>query len=526
MRRNQLRGERQASFSLAFHPQECAYYALLSFRMKRSVFFALAFPFLFLQCSEAQRLPAGDLPSTPGVDWKPSNTRDYQAELKSSPRQYPAIDPAKAYALYELVDIAEEQNPVTRIAWDRLKQQAADLGVANSALYPTLAINVPAVQERSFLVFPNKLLPVLGADSERMDVTTVNPVLRLNYLIFDFGGRRGSIDAAKARLFSVGTDLNETHEQIALQVTTSYYGVLSAKGLVDAARASLRDAETSEKSVQDQVNNGIATLPNLLNAKAQLQQATYNLENAEGTEEIATSTLAQNVGLNPTAILKVRDMGEMPQRSELEDSVEGLIDRALAQRPDLLAQVGQIRAADAEIKVARSALYPTVQIQAQGGYDSMRTMTNAGAAPYIHQGNWQGQLSLNWTIFDARRRRYRVIEAETQKRAAQEQLNSLRDVATNQVWSSYISSKVAFRRLDTSKVLLHAAQISYDAASASFKQGLATYVDVVTAEQALAQARNEEVQAEAQVYTDLARLAYRTGDLLGSRFLQANRNEK
>ena len=156
----------------------------------------------------------------------------------------------------------------------------------------------------------------------------------------------------------------------------------------------------------------------------------------------------------------------------------------------------------------------------------MRTATNAGPTPYIHQGNWQGEVSLNWTIFDARRRRYQIIQAETQKRIAQEKLNSLRDAATNQVWSSYIASKVAFRRLDTSKVLLQAAQTSYDAASASFKQGLATYVDVVTAEQALAQARDEEVQAEAQVFKDLAQLAYRTGDLLESKFLQNNRNAK
>lgn len=494
--------------------------------MKRFVLAAFALPFLFLQSIQAQDLPVKDLPSSPSIDWKPADTQNYRAYLKSTPRKYPPIDPKKTYALFELIDIAEEQNPATRAAWNRLKQQAASLGVAESALYPTLAINVPAIQDRSFIVFPEVLLPKLGADSERADTTIVNPVLRLNYLIFDFGGRRGAIDAAKANLFSAGTALNETHEQVALAVTTNYYKVLSAKGLVDAARASLQDAETLEKSVQDQLNHGLATLPNLLNAKAQQQQAEYNMENAEGTEEIATSTLAQQVGLSPTADLHIKDISEMPQRSELEDSVEKLISRALAQRPDLLEEVGQIRAADAEIKTAHSALYPTLNFQAQGGYDSMRTATNAGPAPYIHQGNWQGQLSLNWTIFDARRRRYRVIEAETKKREAQEKLNSLRDAAANQVWSSYISSKVAFRRLDTSKVLLHAAQVSYDAASASFKQGLATYVDVVTAEQSLAQARNEEVQAEAQVLSDLAQLAYRTGDLLGSRFLQANRNEK
>lgn len=494
--------------------------------MKRLVFVVFAWPFLSAPCANAQHLPTKDIPASPGAEWKPANRGEYQADLKQNPRKYPTIEPDKAYALYELIDIAEEQNPATHAAWDRLKLQAARLGVANSALVPTLAINVPFEQTREFIVFPNVLLPVLGADSERADVTVVNPVLRLNYLLFDFGGRRGKIDAAKAELFSAGSELNDTHEQVALNVTNAYYSVLSESGLVDAARASLQDAETSEKSVQDQVNNGIATLPNLLNAKAQLQQAVYTLENAEGAEEIATSTLAQAVGLNPTASLKIQNIKQAPQRSELEDSVDKLIYRALQQRPDLLAQVGEIRTADAEIKSARSELYPKVEVQAQGGYDSMRTVTNAGPAPYIHQGNWQGEVSLSWTVFDAQRRRYQIIQAETQKRIAQERLNSIRDATTNQVWSSYIASKVAFRRLDTSKVLLQAAQTSYDAASASFKQGLATYVDVVTAEQALAQARNEEVQAEAQVLKDLAQLAYRTGDLLGSKFLQANRNAK
>ena len=214
----------------------------------------------------------------------------------------------------------------------------------------------------------------------------------------------------------------------------------------------------------------------------------------------------------------------MPQRSELEDSAEQLIDRALQQRPDLLEAVGQIRAADAQIQVARSALYPHVNVQAQGGYDSFRTATSGGPAPYIHQGDWSGQVSFTWTVFDARRRRYQIIQAESQKRAAQQQLNSARDQASNQGWSTYVAAKVAFRRLETSKSLLSSAQTSYDAAQASFAQGLATYIDVLNAEQALAQARSEQVQAESQVLSQLAQLAFQTGDLLGSRFLKANRN--
>lgn len=222
---------------------------------------------------------------------------------------------------------------MTRIAWEQLKQQAANLGIARSALYPTLAINVPAMTARQFVVFPEKVFPVLGADSERLDVTTVNPVVALNYLLFDFGGRRGSIDAAKASLFTAGTALNDTHEQVAIGVTTNYYRVVSSKGLVDAARASLKDAQSTEQQVHDQLNHGLATLPNFLNAQAQEQQAEYNLKNAEGNEEIATSALAQSAGLNPAVPVMVKDISEMPERSELEASVEKLINRALVQRP-------------------------------------------------------------------------------------------------------------------------------------------------------------------------------------------------
>ena len=467
----------------------------------------------------------GQLPASPSADWKPAATEDYAAGLRNNPRHYFATDPNKTYALYELIDLAEERNPKSRGAWEQVKQQAAKLGIARSALYPTLAINVAAIQAREFVPFPS-LAKGFPSGVIRQDVTTANPLLTLNYLLLDFGERRGNIEAAEANLFVAGTTLNDTHEQIALSVTTSYYKVLSSKGLVEAARASLKDAETTELQVREQLSHGLATLPNYLNAQAQREQAAYNLENATGNEETALSDLEAGVGLKPASALLVKSISAMPGRNELEDSAEHLIDRALLQRPDLLEAVGQIRAADAEIKVARSALYPSVTFQADGGYDSLRTQTNFGPAPYLHAPNWRGEVSLNWTVFDGRRRRYQVIQAESAKRSAQAQLNSARDQAANQVWSAYVAAKVAFRRLDTSKTLLAAAQTSYDAAGASFAQGLATYTDVLNAEQSLAQARSEQVQAQSQVLSGLAQLAYQTGDLLGSRFLHANRNTK
>src|SRR5580698_2190019 len=62
-------------------------------------------------------------------------------QLKVPPRSTPAVtlDPAKIYTLPELVNIAEQNNPETRVAWQNAKARAADLGISKSTLYPTMA---------------------------------------------------------------------------------------------------------------------------------------------------------------------------------------------------------------------------------------------------------------------------------------------------------------------------------------------------------------------------------------------------
>ncbi len=478
------------------------------------------------------QVATGQLPSAPSAQLGYSSQANqhtaapYVNDLRRMPRTYPATDTSKTYALYELIDIAEEQNPSARVAWEQVKQQAAAVKVARSALFPTLSLNAPTTEMREFLVFPYADGPVLGGATLREDDTTVNPVLALNYLLLDFGNTRAGINTATTNLFVTGESLTGTHEQIALDVTRNYYRVVSGKGLVASAQASLKDAEAIEEQVRARMEHGLATLPNFLSAKTQRQQAEYNLQNAIAAEQTAESDLARTVGLNPAVPVQIKDISHMPQRSELEDSAEQLIGKALERRPDLLEAVGRIRAADQSIKAARSAFFPTLTIQAQAGEDLIWTSTSGGPAPFVHQANWLGELSFTWTILDGGRRRYQIVEAEAQKRIAQAQLQSAQDLAVNQVWSNYIAAKVAFRRLEISQELLISSQTSYDAARESFTLGLETYIDLLNAEQTLAQSRNEQVQAASEVLTDLAQLAYSTGDLLGSRFLKASRNAK
>ncbi len=94
------------------------------------------------------------------------------------PRHVPVFipDPSKIYTLPELVDVAEQNNPETRVAWQNAKARAADLGVSKATLYPTLAAVALADSNRTNIFFtPNFIRQTTG---------TFSPVLVVDYTIF------------------------------------------------------------------------------------------------------------------------------------------------------------------------------------------------------------------------------------------------------------------------------------------------------------------------------------------------------
>ena len=69
------------------------------------------------------------------------------------------LDANHTYSLAELIDLAERNNPRTRIAWERARQRAEDLGIAKSSYYPVLAGLAAFSDQRIIDPFPKPLAP-------------------------------------------------------------------------------------------------------------------------------------------------------------------------------------------------------------------------------------------------------------------------------------------------------------------------------------------------------------------------------
>jgi outer membrane protein len=468
--------------------------------MKRSVTNSVTMLSILLSAGSAcgQRAPA-----SASQPWQPT------LSVPAPPRSVPVVapDPGKTYALAELVNLAEQNNPETRVAWENAKARAAALGISKSTLYPTVAAAAVAQSVRTNILF--------GTSFFRQTLQSFAPALELDYTVFDFGRRLDEIAISRNDLLAANFLFNDTHRKVIYQVMAAYYRVLNTKGQEDAAEANLKNAQTVQQAAEARLELGLATLPDVLEARSAAAQADFDLQAAVGASEIAHGDLVTALGVSPTIPLQVESIQSLTIPQDLTNTVETSIDRALAQRPDLMQRVAELRAASAELKAAKTAYLPTLSLGGDVGIN--KTYGQQEQSPGVYSPNqefWNARLSLTWTLFDGFARESRVARAKADQKQAAAEVDAMRDQVENEVWTAYSTARTALRQQKAAAALLEAASSSYNAALQSYTYGVRSQIDVVSAQRTLAAARTADVSARTQLLTGVAALAFQTGDLL------------
>jgi outer membrane protein len=465
----------------------------------------LTIAFFALALSPARLMAQGAPPAPNGV-WQPKGLKTLERDNTAQPRESVNLEPDHIYTLTELIDLAEQHNPETRVAWQEAKSKAAALGIARSALYPTIAAVAIAISLRT--------ATLVGEFYQRQTEGIFEPIVEVEYLVFDIGGRSGEIDAAKANLLASDLAFNDTHRRVIDQVASAYYRLLNAEGQHQAAEVSLENAKTVEDDATARLANGLATKPDELEATAARAQAEYDLQATVGAVDVARGDLATAIGIAPGTIFRVEGIEALKLPSSIADSVDQEINRAFSQRPDLLEQLAHVRAADAAIKQAKSTYFPSLSFKGNGGEARAYGQTNLFPRSYAGGEAWTAELDLKWTLFDGARREYRIAQARADKKAAQAEIDTLRDQIGNEVWAAYSDMQTALRQQQAAAALLTASGESYEAAQEAYGYGVRNLLDVVSAQKTLAQARSEDIAARTQLLLQVTNLAFQTSDLI------------
>ncbi|MGH7879820.1 MAG: TolC family protein, partial [Candidatus Binataceae bacterium] len=280
---------------------------------------------------------------------------------------------------------------------------------------------------------------------------------------------------------------------------------------VQAAHQNLELARTDDDAVSQRVDHGLATRPELLLSRQRVAQAEFDVANAELLVEEAQANLALSLGIAASAAIEVDGLEHQEVPTTLAGQVDDLINQAIRLRPDLAAGVATVRAGDAGIRRAKAQFMP--QVDVLGNYGEQNWGYTFNAAPQI-QGNlpqYTALLALKWNLFTGFSRVNAVREAEADRRASAASLQSRELAAIAEVWRAYYEFQSSRKRYDFARALLSASQESYDALLDTYRQGLSTIVELLSAERDLANARYTMIQSTADLLTASAATAFAVG---------------
>jgi outer membrane protein TolC len=395
-----------------------------------------------------------------------------------------------------VVDLGLRNNPQTRLSWANARAAAEAYGSERGAYLPTIDGEVTGT----------RLKTVASQGRSAVTQSVLSPSLSLTYLLFDFGGRSGTVGAARNVLVAANYTHNATLQDVVLQIQTAYFQYIATRALLQAQRTTAREAQTNLEAAEERRRVGVATIADVLQARTAASQAELAVETTEGDLQTSRGALALSLGLPANLPYDIDSTaGQMPV-ALLADSVDTLIARAVEVRPDLEAARAEFEASRSQISVARASRLPSLLLNGTGG----RTYTSS-----LPQGgnNYTVSLGLRIPIFAGFSRVYDQREAVALADAARARADALGQQVVFQVFSSYYALQTAARRVATTDDLIASAEQSSEVALARYRAGVGSVLDLLAAQTALADARAQQVLARLEWNTSFAQLAHDSGAL-------------
>lgn len=393
-------------------------------------------------------------------------------------------------SLIEVVDIALCNNPQTHEVWAAARAQAAQVGVSRAAYLPNLNLNAGL----------NRNWPANGAVFDQRNIG-----LSLTYLLYDFGARAANLDSAEQLLHAASYTENAVVQNVFLAALQSYYQTQSTMAAFEATRESEAAAKVNLDVAQAKYSAGNATPADKLSAQTAYSQAVLNRITASGAHQIARGNLTNVMGLDIPQAITLLAADPLPDVDDFQRNIAALIDRARESRPDLRAAEAQVLAAQANGESARAAARPTLSLGASSTYQGV---TGNG----MNRGSSMG-ITLTAPLFAGYAPTYRIRAADAQTEVKQAQLDKLRLQVALDVWTAYQNLTTATQSIRATTDLLQSATQAERVASGRYQAGVGVMLDVLNAQSALANARQQQIQARLNWNVSRATLAQAMGVL-------------
>lgn len=311
--------------------------------------------------------------------------------------------------------------------------------------------------------------------------------LTLTMPIYTGGQLEGAIKAADLAMNANELGLELCKQQVKAATMSAYYQALQAKNQIKVAQDSVNTLTEHLKNVNAQYTVGTVAKSDVLGTQVQMANAEQNLINANNSYDVAIASLNNVMGLPTDTELNLTDSLDY---NVYEIPLEECTAYARSNRPDVLMADYQVAIAEAGVQQAKAGYMPKVSAQASKSW--------AGDSPfgsdetdkrYGQNNNWTAGVVLSWDIWDNNVTQSKVNQSKAAVAKAEAAAENTRQSGDLEVRTAYLNLKAAEKSINTTQVAVDKAQEDYKIAQVRYAAGVGTNLDVMDAEEKLAQAQ-------------------------------------
>jgi NodT family efflux transporter outer membrane factor (OMF) lipoprotein len=275
-------------------------------------------------------------------------------------------------------------------------------------------------------------------------------------------------------------------------MAADYFQLRGLDSEIKLLTETVADLEHQLDLAQRRLEGGVATGVDVAQAKTQLETVRAQLIDvgvARAQYEHAIGTIA-NLKLSEFSI------PPSPLDLALPKVPVGVPSQLLERRPDIAAAERRAAAANAQIGIAVSAFYPTINLTGDGGFES------------LHFGTWIQGPSALWTLgaqatqllFDAGQRRALTDQARHNYEAQVAAYRNTIFQAFNDVEDQLSGLRILEQESGVEQRAVESAQHSFDLSNQRYKGGVTSYLEVLTAEATLIQNQRTAIDLQTRQF--------------------------
>jgi multidrug efflux system outer membrane protein len=382
--------------------------------------------------------------------------------------------------LEQLIHAALQQNYDVRIAATRVLEAQAQVGITSANQFPSASLGAGLSSEQNAKV--SNLFPAYQVNEGQLDLSVIWNL--------DFWGKyRRQTEAARAQMLASEWGQREVMSSLVANVATIYFQLRALDSEIEIAKRTLGSRRQSLQLTHVLATYGSATDLDVSQSEQLVYTASEIIPDLERQIRQQENQLSILLGQNPGPISRGRSLTEQPAP---ESVPAGLPSELLERRPDVREAEENVVAANAQIGVAKAAFFPNISLTGTGGLAS-NALNSFLSSP---SQTWSAGLNITQPVFEGGRLRSGLRLARAQHQEAVLSYQQALQNALEQVSNALIATQKNREFREQQEMLTAAAQRTDQLSEVLYKNGGASYLQVLTAETNYFSAELNLVQAQ------------------------------